>query len=162
MFSSETNNGRIKQMRAVIQRVKKARVEVSGRTVGAIGRGLLILLGIEHSDSEEDADYLASKIIHVRIFEDSDHKFNLSLADIKGEALVVSQFTLLADCRKGRRPSFAAAAAPEQARRLYDYFIGAVEKASIAAASGEFQASMQVFLVNDGPVTVLLDSKKIF
>jgi D-tyrosyl-tRNA(Tyr) deacylase len=149
-------------MRAVIQRVAEARVEVGGRIVGAIGRGLLILLGIEQSDSEDDADYLCSKIIHLRIFEDSDHKFNLSLADTKGEALVVSQFTLLADCRKGRRPSFAAAAAPDQARRLYEYFIGSVEKASIAAASGEFQASMEVFLVNDGPVTVLLDSKKLF
>jgi D-tyrosyl-tRNA(Tyr) deacylase len=149
-------------MRAVVQRVQEARVEVDGRTVGAIGRGLLILLGIEHSDREEDADYLAAKIIHMRIFEDGDHKFNLSLADIQGKVLVVSQFTLLADCRTGRRPSFSAAAAPDQARRLYDYFIRAVETASIAAASGEFQASMKVHLVNDGPVTVLLDSKKLF
>jgi D-aminoacyl-tRNA deacylase len=149
-------------MRAVVQRVQEARVEVDGRTVGAIGRGVLILLGIEHPDGQEDADYLASKIIHLRIFEDSDHKFNLSLGDIRGQALVVSQFTLLADCRKGRRPSFDAAAAPEQARRLYEYFIGVMENASIATASGEFQASMKVHLINDGPVTVLLDSKKLF
>jgi D-tyrosyl-tRNA(Tyr) deacylase len=149
-------------MRAVVQRVQEARVEVDGRTVGEIGRGVLILVGIEHPDGEEDADYLASKIIHLRIFEDSDHKFNLSLADIRGEALVVSQFTLLADCRKGRRPSFDAAAPPEQARRLYEYFIRVMENASIAVASGEFQASMKVHLVNDGPVTVLLDSRKLF
>lgn len=137
-------------------------MEVEGRTVGAIGRGVLILLGIERSDGEADADYLASKIIHLRIFEDRDQKFNLSLADLRGEALVVSQFTLLADCRKGRRPSFDAAAAPEKARGLYEYFIRVMENASIAAASGEFQASMQVHLVNDGPVTLLLDSKKLF
>ncbi len=137
-------------------------MEVEGRTVGAIGRGVLILLGIERSDGETDADYLASKIIHLRIFEDRDQKFNLSLADLRGEALVVSQFTLLADCRKGRRPSFDAAAAPEKARGLYEYFIRVMENASIAAASGEFQASMQVYLVNDGPVTLLLDSKKLF
>jgi D-tyrosyl-tRNA(Tyr) deacylase len=149
-------------MRAVVQRVQEARVEVDGRTVGAIGRGLLILVGVEHADREEDADYLASKIIRLRIFEDGEHQFNLSLADIQGEALVVSQFTLLADCRKGRRPSFSGAAAPEQARRLYEYFIGAIKRAAIAAAAGEFQASMQVFLVNDGPVTVLLDSRKKF
>lgn len=149
-------------MRAVIQRVKEARVEVGGRTVGAIKRGLLVLLGVEHSDDEHDAEYLASKIIHLRIFKDSDHTFNLSLKDGAGEVLVVSQFTLMADCRKGRRPSFTAAAEPEQARRLYEYFIRALEQASLTVASGEFQASMEVFLVNDGPVTVLLDSKKIF
>jgi D-tyrosyl-tRNA(Tyr) deacylase len=149
-------------MRAVVQRVQEARVEVDGRTVGAIGRGVLILLGIEHPDGAADADYLASKIINLRIFEDSEQRFNLSLAAIRGEALVVSQFTLLADCRKGRRPSFDAAASPEQARRLYEYFIRVMENASIAVASGEFQASMKVHLVNDGPVTVLLDSNKLF
>lgn len=149
-------------MRAVVQRVQEARVEVDGRTVGEIGRGVLILLGIEYPDGEADADYLASKIIQLRIFEDSEQRFNLSLADIRGEALVVSQFTLLADCRKGRRPSFDAAAPPEQARRLYEYFIRVMENASIAVASGEFQASMKVHLVNDGPVTVLLDSNKLF
>jgi len=148
-------------MRAVVQRVQEARVEVSGAAVGAIGRGLLVLLGIEGSDGNEDADYLLSKIIHVRVFEDSDHKCNLSVKDIQGELLVVSQFTLLGDCRKGRRPSFAAAAPPEKARRLYDYFITSAA-AAITVASGEFQAVMKVFLVNDGPVTVLLDSKKIF
>ena len=149
-------------MRAVIQRVKEARVEVSGRTVGAIGRGLLVLVGIEHSDAEGDADYLASKIVHLRIFEDGDHKFNLSLDDNKGEVLVVSQFTLLGDCRKGRRPSFDAAAPPDKARELYEYFIASIVRNGLAVATGEFQASMQVCLVNDGPVTVLLDSKKNF
>lgn len=149
-------------MRAVIQRVKEAQVEVSGRTVGAIGRGLLVLLGIENSDVEGDADYLVSKIVHLRIFEDGDQKFNLSLKDVGGAVLVVSQFTLLGDCRKGRRPSFDAAARPEQARPLYEYFIGSLKTASLTVAAGEFQASMEVFLVNDGPVTVLLDSKKAF
>lgn len=149
-------------MRAVVQRVKEARVEVHGRTVGAIGRGLLVFLGIEHSDSEQDADYLVSKIVSLRIFEDSDHRFNLSLDDITGGMLVVSQFTLLADCRKGRRPSFSAAAAPEKARRLYDYFLASARNTGLAVASGEFQAAMEVMLVNDGPVTVLLDSKRMF
>jgi D-tyrosyl-tRNA(Tyr) deacylase len=119
-------------------------------------------VGIEHSDAEGDADYLASKIVHLRIFEDGDHKFNLSLDDNKGEVLVVSQFTLLGDCRKGRRPSFDAAAPPDKARGLYEYFIASIAQNGLAVASGEFQASMEVFLVNDGPVTVLLDSKKNF
>ena len=154
--------GRERRMRAVIQRVKEARVEVSGRTVGAIGRGLLVLLGIERSDSEGDADYLVSKIVHLRVFEDGDQKFNLSLKDVGGAVLVVSQFTLLGDCRKGRRPSFDAAAPPDKARGLYEYFIASVAQNGLAAATGEFQASMEVFLVNDGPVTVLLDSKKKF
>ena len=151
-----------RQMRAVIQRVKEARVEVSGRTVGAIGRGLLVLLGIENSDVEGDADYLVSKIVHLRVFEDGDQKFNLSLKDVGGAVLVVSQFTLLGDCRKGRRPSFDAAAPPDKARGLYEHFIALIAQYGLAAASGEFQASMQVCLVNDGPVTVLLDSKKAF
>jgi len=151
-----------RQMRAVIQRVKEARVEVSGRTVGAIGRGLLVLLGIERADSEGDADYLVSKIVHLRVFEDGDQKFNLSLKDVGGAVLVVSQFTLLGDCRKGRRPSFDAAAPPEKARGLYEYFIASIVRNGLAVATGEFQASMQVCLVNDGPVTVLLDSKKNF
>ena len=154
--------GKERRMRAVIQRVKEARVEVSGRTVGAIGRGLLVLLGIERSDSEGDADYLVSKIVHLRVFEDGDQKFNLSLKDVGGAVLVVSQFTLLGDCRKGRRPSFDAAAPPDKARGLYEHFISLIAQYGLAAASGEFQASMQVCLVNDGPVTVLLDSKKAF
>jgi D-tyrosyl-tRNA(Tyr) deacylase len=152
----------MERMRAVLQRVKEARVEVGGRTVGAISGGLLVLLGIDRTDNDHDAEYLASKIIHLRIFKDSNHMFNLSLKDCAGEVLVVSQFTLMADCRKGRRPSLSAAAEPETARRLYDYFIRKLEQASLMVASGEFQASMEVFLVNDGPVTVLLDSKKIF
>jgi len=151
-----------RQMRAVIQRVHEARVEVSGRTVGAIGRGLLVLLGIERADSEGHADYLVSKIVHLRVFEDGDQKFNLSLKDVGGAVLVVSQFTLLGDCRKGRRPSFDAAAPPEKARGLYEYFIASIVRNGLAVATGEFQASMQVCLVNDGPVTVLLDSKKNF
>lgn len=149
-------------MRAVVQRVKEARVEAHGRTVGAISRGLLVFLGIEHADREADADYLVSKIVTLRIFEDREHRFNLSLDDIKGGMLVVSQFTLLADCRKGRRPSFSAAAAPEKARRLYDYFLASAGNTGLTVASGEFQAAMEVFLVNDGPVTVLLDSKRVF
>jgi D-tyrosyl-tRNA(Tyr) deacylase len=154
--------GKERRMRAVIQRVNEARVEVSGRTVGAIGRGLLVLLGIERSDSEGDADYLVSKIVHLRVFEDGDQKFNLSLKDVGGAVLVVSQFTLLGDCRKGRRPSFDAAAPPDKARGLYEHFIALIAQYGLAVASGEFQASMQVCLVNDGPVTVLLDSKKAF
>jgi len=157
-----TMRGIERQMRAVIQRVHEARVEVSGRTVGAIGRGLLVLLGIENSDVEGDADYLVSKMVHLRIFEDGDQKFNLSLKDVGGAVLVVSQFTLLGDCRKGRRPSFDAAAPPDKARGLYEYFIASIAQNGLAAATGEFQASMEVFLVNNGPVTVLLDSKKKF
>lgn len=149
-------------MRAVVQRVKEAKVVVEGETVGKIGQGLLIFLGVEHSDEIQDAEYLVSKIIHLRIFRDSEQKFNLSLIDVKGEMLVVSQFTLLGDCRKGRRPSFTDAASPEKAQELYNYFISSVAKNNIPVASGEFQAMMDVFLVNDGPVTMLLDSKKRF
>ena len=149
-------------MRAVVQRVKEAKVVVDGKTVGEIGQGLLILLGVEQTDEEKDAEYLVSKIIHMRIFKDSEQKFNLSLVDVKGEMLVVSQFTLLGDCRKGRRPSFTDAALPEKARRLYEYFISSVAKNNIPVASGEFQAMMDVHLVNDGPVTMLLDSKRRF
>jgi len=156
------DGGWIKGMRAVVQRVKEARVEVNGKRLGAISRGLLVFLGIEHTDGEQDADYLVSKIVTLRIFEDSDHRCNLSLGDVKGGMLVVSQFTLLADCRKGRRPSFAGAAPPETARRLYDYFLASAARTTHTVASGEFQASMEVVLVNDGPVTILLDSKRMF
>ena len=149
-------------MRAVVQRVKEAKVVVDGKTVGEIGRGLLVLLGVEQTDEEKDAEYLVSKIIHLRIFKDSEQKFNLSLVDVKGEMLVVSQFTLLGDCRKGRRPSFTDAALPEKAKELYEYFISSVAKNNIPVASGEFQAMMDVHLVNDGPVTMLLDSKRRF
>ena len=149
-------------MRAVVQRVKEAKVVVDGKTVGEIGRGLLVLLGVEQTDEEKDAEYLVSKIIHLRIFKDSEQKFNLSLVDVKGEMLIVSQFTLLGDCRKGRRPSFTDAALPEKAKELYEYFISSVAKNNIPVASGEFQAMMDVHLLNDGPVTMLLDSKRRF
>ena len=149
-------------MRAVVQRVKEAKVVVDGKTVGEIGQGLLVLLGVEQKDEKEDADYLVSKIAHLRIFRDSEQKFNRSLIDVKGGMLVVSQFTLLGDCRKGRRPSFTDAALPEKAKELYEYFISSVAKNNIPVASGEFQAMMDVHLVNDGPVTMLLDSKKRF
>lgn len=149
-------------MRAVVQRVQEAQVLVNGKTVGEIGQGLLVFLGIAHSDEEEDADYLVPKILDLRIFNDSEGKFNLSLYDTKGSLLVVSQFTLLGDCRKGRRPSFSGAAIPEKARRLYDYFIASAAKHGIPVASGEFQAMMDVQLINDGPVTMLLDSKRTF
>ena len=149
-------------MRAVVQRVKEAKVVVDGKTVGEIGQGLLVLLGVEQKDEKVDADYLVSKIAHLRIFRDSEQKFNRSLIDVKGGMLVVSQFTLLGDCRKGRRPSFTDAALPEKAKELYEYFISSVAKNNIPVASGEFQAMMDVHLVNDGPVTMLLDSKKRF
>ena len=149
-------------MRAVVQRVKEAKVVVEGKTVGEIGHGLLVFLGVEQADEIEDAGYLASKIISLRIFKDNEQKFNLSLVDVKGEMLVVSQFTLLGDCRKGRRPSFSDAAPPEKAQKLYEDFMKLVAKNTITVASGEFQAMMDVSLVNDGPVTMLLDSKKLF
>ncbi len=149
-------------MRAVVQRVKEAKVVVEGKTVGEIGHGLLVFLGVEQADEIEDAGYLVSKIINLRIFKDNEQKFNLSLVDVKGEMLVVSQFTLLGDCRKGRRPSFSDAAPPEKAQILYEDFMKLVAKNNITVASGEFQAMMDVSLVNDGPVTMLLDSKKLF
>ena len=149
-------------MRAVIQRVKEAKVVVEEKTVGEIGHGLLVFLGVEQADEIEDAEYLVSKIINLRIFKDDEQKFNRSLVDVKGEMLVVSQFTLLGDCRKGRRPSFSDAAPPEKAQKLYEDFMELVTKNNITVASGEFQAMMDVSLVNDGPVTMLLDSKKLF
>ena len=124
--------------------------------------GLLVFLGVEQADDRKDADYLVSKIINLRIFQDNEHKFNLSLQDVKGALLVVSQFTLLGDCRKGRRPSFSDAALPDKALDLYDYFITLVATHNLSVASGEFQAMMDVYLVNDGPVTMLLDSKRRF
>jgi len=149
-------------MRAVVQRVKEARVVVDGRTVGSIGQGLLVFLGVEQADDKKDVAYLVAKIINLRIFKDSEHKFNLSLKDVKGALLVVSQFTLFGDCRKGRRPSFTDAALPDKARDLYDYFITSVAAQDLSVASGEFQATMDVHLINDGPVTMLLDSKRRF
>ncbi len=149
-------------MRAVIQRVASARVEVDGKIVGEIGRGLLILLGVEQGDGADDARYLAEKSAQLRIFEDAAGKMNLSLADVGGQALAVSQFTLLADCRKGRRPGFSRAALPEPADLLYQQFVTLLRERGLTVATGIFQAEMQVHLVNDGPVTLLLDSRKEF
>ena len=149
-------------MRAVVQRVKSSKVEINGLTTGEIGKGLLIFLGVEEGDSEEDCDYLANKISNLRIFSDNKDLMNLSLMETGGEALVVSQFTLLGDCRKGRRPSFTRAAGPEKARELYEYFIEILKGKGLKTATGEFQEMMEVHLVNDGPVTLLLDSSKGF
>lgn len=147
-------------MRAVVQRVKESQVEVKGETVGAIGPGLLIFLGVGKEDSEKDCTYLADKIANLRIFPDEKDLMNLSLLDMGGSALVVSQFTLWGDCRKGRRPSFAKAAGPERANELYEHFIHLLVEKGLQMASGKFQAMMDVFLINDGPVTLILDSRK--
>lgn len=149
-------------MRAVLQRVARASVDVAGDRVGEIGPGWLVLLGVAQGDGEEDADRLADKVVNLRAFEDDQGKMNLSVADVGGAALIVSQFTLLGDCRGGRRPSFTAAADPAEADRLYRYFADAVAAKGIPVATGVFRAMMQVELVNDGPVTLLLDSRKAF
>ena len=145
-------------MRAVVQRVSRARVDVDGDTVGAIERGLLVLLGVQAPDTERDADYLAAKIVGLRIFNDAQGKMNLDVQDVHGGVLVVSQFTLYGDARKGRRPSFVQAAPPEKAEHLYEYFLEATARLAVPIAHGVFGAHMQVHLVNDGPVTLLLDS----
>ena len=147
-------------MRAVVQRVNRAVVQTDGRTTGQIGKGLLVLLGVGNGDSQKEADFLLEKIIHLRIFEDREGKLNLSLLDLRGELMVISQFTLYADCRKGRRPSFTDAAPPDAARNLYEYFLEKARTASLSPASGIFQAMMEVELVNSGPVTILLDTAK--
>ena len=146
-------------MRAVIQRVKSSSVTVSGELIGNIGKGLLVLLGVSSSDKTEDAKYLADKIVNLRIFEDEGHKLNRSLIDMEGEMLVVSQFTLLGDCKKGRRPSFVKAAPPELANELYEQFVKHVRQKGIAVKTGRFQAMMEVSLINDGPVTLIVESK---
>jgi D-tyrosyl-tRNA(Tyr) deacylase len=148
-------------MRIVLQRVARARVDVAGETVGSIGAGLLILLGVTHPDTPEDADYLASKVIQLRIFPDDAGRMNRSLLDVGGALLVVSQFTLYGDCRKGRRPGFDQAAPPEQARSLYEYFVQRVKSSNVTVQTGVFQAEMQIHLVNDGPVTFILDSSRV-
>ena len=148
-------------MRAVVQRVSKCAVAVDGQTVGSIGAGVLVLLGVARDDEASAADYLAEKIVNLRIFEDEQGKMNRSLLDTSGEMLVVSQFTLLGDCRKGRRPSFVAAAAPELAERLYQVFVDAVAGHGIEVATGRFRQHMEVELVNDGPVTLLLDTRQL-
>lgn len=149
-----------RSMRAVLQRVSRAHVSVEGAVIGRIGLGLLVLLGVEQEDTEADAQQLADKTVQLRIFDDADGKMNLSLTEVGGAMLVVSQFTLLGDCRKGRRPSFVQAAAPEIAERLYETFVAAVGVQNIPVQTGKFRAMMDVELVNDGPVTILLDSRK--
>lgn len=149
-------------MRAVIQRVSSASVVAEGKVYGKINNGLLVLLGVEDSDGNDDVTYLAEKICNLRIFEDENNKMNLSLMDIKGDMLVVSQFTLHGDCRKGRRPNFMKAAGAELAEKLYIEFIDECKKYINRVEQGKFQAHMEVSLVNDGPVTILIDSKKTF
>lgn len=147
-------------MKIVLQRVKSARVDVAGATVGSIESGLLVFLGVTHADTEQDAEYLADKLIQLRIFADDAGRMNRSLLEMKGSVLVVSQFTLYGDCRKGRRPSFDQAARPEQARKLYERFIERLKMSNIAVETGVFQAEMEIHLINDGPVTFILDSRR--
>ena len=149
-------------MRAVIQRVKSASVTVEGRVVSEIREGLLVFLGVAQEDTLADIDYMANKIANLRIFEDDQGRMNLSILDIDGEALVVSQFTLYGDCRKGRRPSFIAAGRPEKADPLYQEFMDKISQLGVPVKAGIFQAMMDVELINDGPVTMLLDSNKLF
>ncbi len=149
-------------MRAVVQRVSRAQVAVDGEIVGEIDRGLLVLLGVTHADTEADADYLADKIVGLRIFEDENGKMNLDTAVVRGGILVVSQFTLYGDVRRGKRPSFDAAASPERALQLYEHFVDRIRAVGLPCQTGRFQEMMQVELVNDGPVTILLDSTKTF
>ncbi len=149
-------------MRAVIQRVKSASVKVEGKLVSEIGAGILIFLGVAHEDTATEIEYIANKVANLRIFEDEEGKMNRSLLNTGGAALVVSQFTLYGDCRKGRRPSFIKAARPELANALYEQFITALEQQNIPTQGGTFQAMMNVELINDGPVTILLDSEKQF
>jgi len=149
-------------VRAVVQRTTAAAVSVGGRAVAAVGPGLTVFLGVGAGDSEADARYLAEKIVNLRIFPDGQGKMNLSLRDVGGELLVVSQFTLYGDCRKGRRPGFDAAAPPGEARALYEKFLGCCRKLGVKTQSGQFQAEMTVSLENRGPVTILLDSSRLF
>ncbi len=149
-------------MRAVVQRVKSAAVSVDEDPIASIGKGLVVFLGVGREDDRGDVEYLVEKIPHLRIFQDEGDKFNRSLMDVGGEILVVSQFTLFGDCRKGRRPSFTGAADPENAHKLYDDFVSGLGKKGLRVQAGRFQAMMMVSLVNDGPVTLLLDSRKAF
>ncbi len=149
-------------MRAVVQRVKESQVKVDDEVIGSIDEGLLIFLGIGNEDSMDDIDYLIDKIINLRIFEDVEGKMNLSALDLEKDIMIVSQFTLYGDCRKGRRPSFFDAAPPDKAERLYDVFVSKMNDYDLNIETGEFQAMMDVDLINDGPVTLLIDSKKEF
>jgi D-tyrosyl-tRNA(Tyr) deacylase len=148
-------------MKAVIQRVTSSSVTVDNKQISNIGPGILVLLGVTHADQPSDAEYLADKVANLRIFEDPDGKMNCSLLDIGGEILVVSQFTLYGDCKKGRRPSFIEAAAPDKAENLYEYFTKQIRTKGINAQSGQFRAMMKVELVNDGPVTLILESRNL-
>jgi D-aminoacyl-tRNA deacylase len=148
-------------MRAVVQRVTEARVEVAGKIVGEIGAGLLVLLGVAREDTGSDADYLAEKINNLRVFDDDQGKMNRSLLETGGAMLVVSQFTLYGDVRRGRRPSYTDAAEPEKANELYQYFVERIRSFGVKVETGVFQATMKVSLINDGPVTILLDSRKV-
>ena len=149
-------------MRAVVQRVSRAQVTVNGETTGQIGPGLLVLLGVARDDTEADATYLSEKITGLRVFEDAQGKMNRSLQDAGGSVLAVSQFTLYGDVRRGKRPSFDAAAPPEKARQLYEFFVTQIRRAGLRCETGRFQEMMKVELVNEGPVTILLDSRKAF
>ena len=149
-------------MRAVVQRVRESKVVVDDRTVGEIQAGLLVLLGVEEGDTEKDSEYLVNKVIGLRIFEDDEGKMNRGLVEAGGELLVVSQFTLLGDVRKGKRPSFVRAASPDEGNRLYEDFVERASTQGLAVQTGQFQADMKVHLINDGPVTILLDSRKTF
>jgi D-tyrosyl-tRNA(Tyr) deacylase len=149
-------------MRAVVQRVSRAGVRVDSKTVGEIGKGLVVLVGIRSGDSREAADYLAEKVVNLRVFPDAEGKMNLSVSDVGGAVLAVSQFTLFGDVRRGRRPSYIDAAPPEEAEPLYDYFLAALRRHGLRVASGVFRAMMEVELVNDGPVTILIDSERSF
>ncbi|MCM1184090.1 MAG: D-aminoacyl-tRNA deacylase [Roseburia sp.] len=148
-------------MRFVVQRVREASVTVDGAVIGKIGRGLLVLVGISDTDNRQIADKMTDKLTKLRLFEDADGKTNLSASDVRGEFLVISQFTLYADCRKGNRPSFTAAGSPEAARALYEYIIGKIKEKGFRTEQGSFGADMKVSLVNDGPFTILLDSREI-
>jgi D-tyrosyl-tRNA(Tyr) deacylase len=147
-------------MKTLLQRVSRSTVSIEGETVGSIGRGLLVLVGVATGDNEEDIDYLLSKILNLRIFPDVEGRFDRSVLEIKGELLLVSQFTLLADTKKGRRPGFSGAAPPTEAKRLFDLFTKKAEASGLKVAGGRFQAYMAVSLVNDGPVTIMLDSRQ--
>lgn len=147
-------------MRAVVQRVKRCSVEVDGKIVGSIGKGLLVLLGIKNDDSKRDIEYIKDKILNLRIFEDDRSKMNLSLKDVSGQIMIVSQFTLYGDCRKGRRPSFIKAASPETAQGIYIDFVEEIKSTGIHVQQGVFQAHMDISIVNEGPVTIILDSEK--
>ena len=149
-------------MRAVVQRVRQASVSVGGEVLAAIEEGLLVLLGVGQQDGEEDARYLADKLVNLRIFEDAEGKMNRSVLETEGSMLVVSQFTLFGDCRKGRRPSFVGAAEPGRAEELYQELVGEIQRKGVPVKTGQFKAMMDVALINNGPVTLLIDSKKVF